>query len=412
MRIAVIGLGYVGQTTALGLADMGHHIIGQDICVDVVHNLNERRSHISEPGLNGLLDRAVLQGRFTCGTTIPEPGDVDAYMICVGTPSANGGQHNLTAVRDATEGVARALAGTPGPRPAVILRSTFAPGTMRNVILPVFDGNGLDVTDLMLIYNPEFLREGSAFSDFQRPPRTVAGIRSPEEVDVLRSIYATTDSPVMATTWEGAEMVKLADNTWHALKVAFANELGRMCRGTEVPTREVVDIFLADTSLNLSKKYLSPGRAFGGSCLPKDVRAVQELAHTHRIDVPLIQGILASNRAQLDTEYEYVCEALKPQSRILLIGLAFKNGTGDIRGSASVELAGRLIEDGHTIDIYDPLVTANPAHPPKYANVLARLVDEPVLTTRQYDSVIISSAGPLPPIHANNVIDLQAAMSS
>jgi len=354
MRIGVFGLGYVGAVTAGCLARDGHDVIGVDTDKQKVDLINDGETPILEPGLAEIIANAVSIGRLRA-TTVAGPGVLkcDVAIISVGTPSSPNGSLDLTYVRNVCEQIGTHLADRDGYF-EVIVRSTVLPGTTRNTVIPTLEAaSGKRAgEDFGVVFSPEFLREGSSIEDYDRPARVVIG----GEVESLSSrcaeLFGDLGAPVVSADLEAAEMVKYVDNTWHALKVAFANEIGRISKEVGVDSREVMDIFALDTKLNISTAYLRPGFAFGGSCLPKDVRALSYFARRHDVHAPVIESVLPSNTDHVERAVNAVLAQGK--RRIGILGLAFKAGTDDLRESPMVELVERLIGKGFDVRIHDP----------------------------------------------------------
>jgi GDP-mannose 6-dehydrogenase len=353
MRISVFGLGYVGAVTAACLADEGHTVIGVDPQSLKVEMLLKGISPVIEADVTGLLT-AGIEGERIFATTDAREAVLDSDMgfICVGTPSQNSGALDLTYLKRVGEELGAAIARHDGYF-VVVLRSTVLPRTTRDVLLPILEkASGLRAgADFGLCFNPEFLREGMAVNDFRFPPKTVIGALDERSREALTPIVARNSAPTIQTDLETAELVKYADNTWHALKVAFANEIGSLAKGHGIDGREVMEIFCSDEKLNISSAYLKPGFAFGGSCLPKDVRAIVHKGRRMDLDLPLINSILPSNQEHLDRAFELITKV--EQKRIGMLGLSFKAGTDDLRESPMVDMVERLIGKGYDVRIYD-----------------------------------------------------------
>ena len=353
VKVSVFGLGYVGCVSAGSLAAQGHHVIGVDVNPDKVAAINAGRSPIVEPGLDEVLTRAVAAGCLRA-TTSPEEAvaDSDVSLLCVGTPSRKNGSLDLTYLERVSAQIGRALRSKSNYH-VVVVRSTVLPGTTHSVVIPALEqesgkkyGEGFGVS-----VNPEFLREGTALKDFQKPPLTLVGHNHAADASGTIALYQSIEAPLISTTIRTAEMIKYTSNTWHALKVCFANEIGNLCKKVGVDSHDVMDIFCRDEKLNLSPYYLKPGFAFGGSCLPKDVRALQYRAKELDIELPVIESILSSNRLQVDHALDQVLETGK--KNIGLFGFSFKAGTDDLRESPMVILAEALLGKGCHLRIYD-----------------------------------------------------------
>ena len=353
MRISVFGLGYVGCVSAACLARDGHEVVGVDTNDEKVALLNQARSPIIEPGVDAIISEAVASGRLRATNSASEAVSwAELTLICVGTPSQRNGSLDVEFVRKVCREIGAALRETEGFH-VVALRSTVLPGTMRDVVIPTLEeassltaGRGFGVCN-----NPEFLREGSAVEDYDNPPKTVIGETDKASGDLLAGIYAHLDAPMIRTSVEVAEMAKYTDNSFHALKVTFANEIGNICKEMGIDSHEVMDIFSTDTKLNLSSYYLRPGFAFGGSCLPKDVRALTYKARSLDLDTPLLSSIMQSNDRQLARGIEMITAT--GHKRIGILGFAFKAGTDDLRESPMVDVIETLIGKGYELALYD-----------------------------------------------------------
>lgn len=353
MKISIFGLGYVGVVAAGCLAEDGHEVIGVDPNKTKVDLVNAGVTPIVEKQIGEIVAAHAASGRLRATIGVAEAVSAsDISMICVGTPSQINGSLDLRFVRKVCEEIGSALRSKPGFH-VVVARSTMLPGTMREVVIPTLEeySGKRAGEDFGVCNNPEFLREGTAVYDYRNPPKTVIGETDARSGDILAALYAQLDAPLIRTTVETAEMVKYADNVWHALKVSFANEIGNVCKSVRIDSHKVMDIFCQDTKLNLSSYYMKPGFAFGGSCLPKDVRALTYMARSHDIDVPVLNSILASNEAQIQKGFEMV--ASKGKRKIGVLGFSFKAGTDDLRESPIVELIERLIGKGFDLKIYD-----------------------------------------------------------
>ena len=353
MRICVLGLGYVGAVSAACLSQEGHEVIGVDPESAKVDLINAGISPIIEKDVGSIIEKQVAAGRLVATTDVAAAvGQADLSIVCVGTPSRANGDIELNFVRRVCEQIGTALRHHQGA-PAVVIRSTMLPGTMRNVVIPALEASSgrRAGVEFGVCINPEFLREGSAVHDYYNPPKTVIGELNRASGDLLATLYARITAPLIRTDVETAEMVKYADNAWHALKVGFANEIGNLCKGVEVDSHRVMDIFCQDTKLNLSPYYLKPGYAFGGSCLPKDLRALLYKAKTLDVSVPILSAILPSNEQQLERGLRAVIEM--GSKKVGILGFSFKAGTDDLRESPVVDLTERLIGKGYDLRIYD-----------------------------------------------------------
>jgi GDP-mannose 6-dehydrogenase len=353
VKVSVFGLGYVGCVSAASFAGDGHHVVGVDVNADKVATINAGCSPIVEPGLEELLGRSASEGRLRATTDTTNAIDnSDVSLLCVGTPSRKNGSLDLTYLEKVCEEVGHALRAKDGYH-VVVVRSTVLPGTTHDVVIPALErtsgkkyGDGFGVS-----VNPEFLREGTALKDFRKPPLTLVGHNHAADASGTIALYQAIDAPLVSTSIRVAEMMKYTSNTWHALKVVFANEIGNLCKRLGVDSHEVMDIFCRDEKLNLSPYYLKPGFAFGGSCLPKDVRALQYRAKEVDVEMPLIGQILPSNKAQIQQALEQVLDTGKKNVGIL--GFSFKAGTDDLRESPIVILAEALLGKGVSLKIYD-----------------------------------------------------------
>jgi len=356
MRISIFGMGYVGVVSGACLLRDGHEIVGVDPVVAKVEDLARGRSPIQEPGVAQLLAAGHEAGRLKA-TTDPAEGldGSDMVWICVGTPSDPDGGLNLSSVDSAISQIGRVLGKLPD-RPLIVLRSTCLPGTTTNRVIPLLEEvSGLKVgEDINVVFHPEFLREGTAVKDFNEPPKIVVGQNRQGAAEPLLSIYEKYDAPRFRLELGEAEMVKYCDNLFHALKITFVNEVGSLCKTAGVDARRVAEVFCADTKLNISTSYLRPGFAYGGSCLPKDLRAILRFASLKSAHIPMLEGILASNEMQINNLISRVL-TYRPHT-VGMVGLAFKPNTDDMRESPYVKVAKGLIGEGIKLLIYDPAV--------------------------------------------------------
>ena len=353
MRISIFGLGYVGAVCAGCLSARGHEVIGVDVSQTKIDLINQGKSPIVEPGLAELLEAGVNSGLLR-GTT-----DVGAAVlaselsfIAVGTPSKRNGDLDLGYMESVCKQIGTALRDKQ-ERHTVVVRSTVLPGTVKNVVIPLLEaasGKKAGV-DFGVATNPEFLRESTAIKDYDFPAMTVIGELDEQSGDLLQELYSELDAPIIRKSIEVAEMIKYTCNVWHAAKVTFANEIGNIAKAAGVDGREVMDVVCQDHKLNLSKYYMKPGFAFGGSCLPKDVRALNYRAGSLDVEAPLIGSLMRSNAAQVKKAFDIVTNYGK--RRIGLLGLSFKAGTDDLRESPLVELAEMLIGKGYELRIFD-----------------------------------------------------------
>jgi GDP-mannose 6-dehydrogenase len=353
MKISVFGLGYVGSVSAASFAANGHEVVGVDANADKVATVGAGHSPVVEPGLDALISQGVARGRLRATT---DPGEAirstDLSLICVGTPSQKNGSRSLGYLERVAAQIGDALRDTDGYH-VVVVRSTVLPGTTHGLVIPTLErASGKKYgEDFGVAVNPEFLREGTALNDFQKPPLTVVGHNHAADASRTTELYPSTGAPLVSTSIRVAEMMKYTSNCWHALKVCFANEIGNLCKRVDVDSHELMDIFCRDDKLNISPYYLKPGFAFGGSCLPKDVRAIQYKAKELDLEMPVLSSILPSNRLQVEHAVTQVLETGK--KRVGLLGFSFKDGTDDLRESPMVTLAEALIGKGVCLRIYD-----------------------------------------------------------
>jgi GDP-mannose 6-dehydrogenase len=401
MKVSVFGLGYVGSVSAASFAADGHTVVGVDVNPDKVASLNEGRSPIVEKGLEDLIRTGASNGSLRATTSTEEAVHAtDLSLLCVGTPSRKNGSLDLTYLERVCQQIGAALAKKDAYH-VVVVRSTVLPGTTHEVVIPTLErasgtqyGTGFGVT-----VNPEFLREGTAIQDFRHPPLTLVGHNYQSDAAPTEALYAKVDAPLVNTSIRTAEMIKYASNTWHALKVCFANEIGNLCKRVDIDSHEVMDIFCRDEKLNLSSYYLKPGFAFGGSCLPKDVRALQYRAKEVDLEMPVIQAILGSNQLQIQHALEQIMES--GRKRIGLLGFSFKAGTDDLRESPIVILAEALLGKGYDLRIYDKnvsiarLVGANKEYIntqiPHLSSLLCETIDE---VLDHSDVIVVGNAAP------------------
>jgi len=362
MKISVLGLGYVGAVSAACLAQQGHEVIGVDSDQLKVDLINQGKTPIIEKDIGEMIERQVSENRLFATTDVEIAiRHSDMALVCVGTPSLANGGIDLKYVRRVCEQIGAALRGHDGA-PVIVLRSTLLPGSMHDVVIPTLEAHSgkRAGADFGVCINPEFLREGTAVYDYFNPPKTVIGELNPASGDLLAELYGRFDAPLIRASIETVEMVKYADNSWHALKVGFANEIGNICKALEVDSYEVMDIFCQDTKLNLSPYYLKPGFAFGGSCLPKDLRALLYKAKALDLALPILSAILPSNTLQIEHGVRAIVD--KGRKKVGILGFSFKAGTDDLRESPVVELTERLIGKGYDLRIYDRNVSLASIH--------------------------------------------------
>ncbi len=392
MKVAIIGLGYVGCTNAACISDGGHAIYGVDLDREKVAALHAGRAPFAEPEIDGLLQTAVAKGLIHASNSMTDVvRHVDVALVCVAAPNAADGSLDLSPVAACTEQLAKEIRERdPDLAPLVVAyRTTMAPGAVDATLLPLLEtvvgepaGRRFEVA-----FYPEFLREGTAVADYFQPPRIVLGEREPGASRMLNGLLddlqKASGAPVFHVDYRTAELVKFTDNTWHALKVTFANEVARTALAHGADPAKAAEIFIADRDLNISPKYLRPGPAYGGSCLPKDVRAMSALASSANVDAPVIAHIVASNEEHKAFIAEHVAAACAGARRILQVGLSFKTDTDDLRESPHVDLWQALKSRGFEVRVYDPDVTpsklttaARSAIPPEGRGVLETLTDD------------------------------------
>lgn len=403
MKVIILGLGYVGFTAACCIASEGHEVVGIDVSDKKVAAIRAGHAPIIEPGVEEMLAEGLAGGRISADTAVDGHLEgADLAIVCVGTPSAADGSHNMGYIAEVSRQIAQALAGTKRRVPlTVAYRSTIRPGSIEELIGPIFRAVlGASADELVeLVYNPEFLRESSAVKDYFEPPKIVIGTRDGRPNAAMEELNRNIAAPTFHVGYREAEFTKFVDNTWHAVKVAYANEIGRVCLALGIRAAQVHEIFKSDTKLNISAYYTRPGGAFGGSCLPKDVRALQYIGIDSGTNMPLVESLIRSNEAHKHRLYEYAAEGLAPGAKILLAGLAFKAGTDDLRESPNVDLARKLLGAGFDLDIYDPgidatkLVGANLGYAYSHLPMIEKiLVDKDTAQSRDYARVIAANA--------------------
>ena len=353
MNVSVFGLGYVGAVSAACFAQRGHTVMGVDVNPDKVNTINSGKSPIIEPSLEQLLQDAVQAGRLSATRdTAAAVAHAEVCLVCVGTPSDFNGSLDLQYLKRVCDEIGAEIAKTDDYK-VVALRSTMLPGTVMDHLLPILERSSGKKAgpDFGLVANPEFLREGTAIKDFNNPPFTLIGQVDDRAGDTVAALYEGIPAPVHRTEPDTACMIKYASNVYHALKITFANEIGRVCDEAGINSAEVMDIFSQDTKLNISARYLKPGFAFGGSCLPKDLRAILYYARHTDTKVPVLEAILPSNEHQVQMAYDKIQRSGKKS--IAIVGLSFKPNTDDLRESPMVHLAETLLGKGYTLRIYD-----------------------------------------------------------
>jgi GDP-mannose 6-dehydrogenase len=401
VKITVLGLGYVGAVAAACLADSGHDVAVVDINRTKIAQLNAGQSPVMEPGLGQLIARNVALGRLFATDDLGQGMlGSKATIICVGTPSSPSGDVRLADLDRVADQLAGLLRTTTSWH-LVMLTSTVPPGTTEDRLIPRLEQiSGKQCgTDFGVAFSPEFLREGSAIHDYRNPAKTVIGATDSRALDCASAIFGQYTASITTTTIAAAEMVKLTDNAWHALKVAFTNEIGRFCASLDIDSHAVMDIFTSDTRLNISAAYLKPGYAFGGSCLPKDLRTLIYRARQLGVDTPVLEAVLPSNRSHIDAAMRAIQEF--GVKRVALLGVAFKPGTDDLRESAMLELAERLIGKGYELAIHDEyvnldrLIGANREYvETMYPHMAPLLSDNLEVVLKNADLIIVAQANP------------------
>jgi GDP-mannose 6-dehydrogenase len=356
MKISVFGLGYVGTICAACLADRGHNVIGVDKFQTKVDLIRSGRPPIIERDIDDLIKRTIAAGRLVATMDVAEAvASTDLSIVCVGTPSQPNGALSLKAIETVSTDIGQAIRSKT-TRHEVVIRSTVLPGTTRRLIVPrIAEASGMVPGSAFgVAFNPEFLREGSSVADFNVPSKTIVGALDEATAATVMSLYSDLPGAKISTEIETAELVKYVDNAWHALKVAFGNEIGLLASTLEIDSQEVMNIFFQDKRLNISAAYLLPGFAFGGSCLPKDLRALTYLGRKLDLSLPVLNHILDSNRMLIERGVDWILSQSK--KRIAFLGISFKSGTDDMRESPFVELVERLIGKGCEVRIFDPNV--------------------------------------------------------
>jgi GDP-mannose 6-dehydrogenase len=401
VKISVLGLGYVGTVVAGCLARAGHEVIGIDTERRKVELVNAGKSPIIEKEIGQIIAQQVEAGRLSASTEVTVAvQQSDLILVCVGTPSRSNGDIDLRHVRRVCEQIGAALRTHSGA-PVVVVRSTLLPGTMRELVIPTLEASsGRQAgSDFGVCVNPEFLREGTAVHDYLNPPKTVIGELTRASGNLLASLYAGLPAPLIRTDIDTAEMVKYADNAWHALKVGFANEIGNLCKAVQVDSHRVMEIFCQDTKLNLSAYYLRPGFAFGGSCLPKDLRALLHKAKSLDVSLPILSAVLPSNELQIERAVQTVID--HGSRKVGILGFSFKAGSDDLRNSPVVELTERLLGKGFELRVYDSNVRLASIHGanrdyilhriPHISGLMVSSIDE---VLEHADTIVIGNAAP------------------
>ncbi len=361
MKIAIFGLGYVGFTAMCCIAREGHKVLGIDVNAEKVAGILIGQAPIKEPEVDTMLTEGLARGLIHAVTSAAgELDDCDMAIVCVGTPSGADGGHDMRYIIDVTRQIAGELKPGRAKPLTVAFRSTIRPGTLDELIHPIFSARLGDATDQLveLVYNPEFLREASAVHDYFHPPKIVVGTRDAQPSANMDALHANLDAPVFYVGYRESEITKFVDNTWHAVKVAYANEIGRVCMALGISATKVHEIFVSDTKLNISAYYTRPGGALGGSCLPKDVRALQRISADSGANTYLVDSLIRSNEAHKFAMFRAASEGLAPGAKVLVAGLAFKAKTDDLRESPNVDLVRMLLGAGFDVLVFDPAVDA------------------------------------------------------
>ena len=391
MRISIFGLGYVGAVCAGCLSTRGHQIIGVDVQALKIDMINSGKSPIVEPGLGELLQQGVASGRLRGTLDVREAVlETDISFLAPPTPSKRNGDLDVSYIEEVCRQIGQVLP-LKTTRHTVVVRSTVLPGTLRNVVIPTLEQySGLKAgADFGVAVNPEFLRESTAIKDYDFPAMTVIGELDSTSGDLLEEIYRELDAPIIRKTIEVAELIKYTCNVWHAAKVTFANEIGNIAKAVGVDGREVMEVICQDRKLNLSSYYMRPGFAFGGSCLPKDVRALSYRAGQLDVESPLIESLMRSNAAQVRKAFDII--ASYDKRKVALLGLSFKAGTDDLRESPLVELAEMLIGKGFDLSIYDSNVEYARVHGANRDYIESKIPHVSSLLRSNFDEVVANA---------------------
>jgi GDP-mannose 6-dehydrogenase len=395
MKISIFGLGYVGAVSAACFAKEGHEVVGVDVSQTKVDIINSGNSPIIEEGINELIGQMVAEKRLRATADVNEAiAESDVSLVCVGTPSNDNGSLKLDYVKRVSQQIGESISEK-NARHIVVMRSTMLPGTIESLVKPtleVYSGKKAG-KDFDVCINPEFLREGTSIKDFYAPPFTLIGADSEDAAEILKRLYAKIDAPLYTTSVKAAEMVKYSCNCFHGLKVSFANEIGNICKELGIDSHEVMEVFCKDTKLNLSPYYLKSGFAFGGSCLPKDLRALQYKAKELDVKVPVLEAALASNLLQIERAVQMIVKTGK--KKVGVLGFAFKAGTDDLRESPVVTVIERLIGKGYDIKLYDKevsvakLVGANKEYIEREIPHISNLMADDISEVLQHSEVIL-----------------------
>lgn len=398
--IAVFGLGYVGCVSTACLADAGHRVIGVDVQEAKVSLINRGIATIVEPGLDEKIAAASQRGAIRATTDVNlAVREANIILVTVGTPSRPDGELNLSHIFDVAEQIGQCLRGMNDYR-AIAIRSTIKPGTCQQLTDVIERSSGKKSgVHFSVVANPEFLREGSAIKDYLHPPYVLIGSSDTRGADEVTSIYGNIDAPVMKVSLSTAETIKYVNNSWHAIKVAFANEVGSVCRALSIDAEEVMDVFVRDRLLNISPSYLRPGFAFGGACLPKDLSALVALAQETGVDAPLLASIHQSNDRHIDRAIELIKR--EGNRRVGVLGLSFKAGTDDVRNSPALRVVLALIDEGYDVKVFDEtvrLAISSGRSVPSYRAALGRsvdlLVDSAAALEQHAEIVVIAKKDP------------------
>jgi GDP-mannose 6-dehydrogenase len=399
LKISVFGMGYVGAVASGCLAKDGHHVIGVDPVCTKVDLINAGKSPVIEKDIESIISQSVAEGELRATSDVADAVESSALsMICVGTPSQPNGNLELKYVRKVCEEIGAAVRNKSDFH-TVVIRSTMLPGSMRAVVIPTLEEHSGKKAgqDFGVCNNPEFLREGTAVYDYYHPPKTVIGEIDQRSGDVLAGLYSNLDAPLIRTDVDTAELVKYTDNAWHALKVGFANEIGNISKSLGIDGHAVMNIFCQDTKLNLSSYYMKPGFAFGGSCLPKDVRALTYKSRSLDLDLPILNSIMPSNQKQVERGLEMIMS--KGSKRVGILGFSFKAGTDDLRESPLVEVIERLIGKGYDVRLYDrnvriaSLVGANKDYILNHIPHISQLMVDSVQDVLDHAEVVVIGNG-------------------
>ncbi len=395
MKISIFGLGYVGAVTGACFAKMGHTVIGADVNETKVQLINDGLSPIIEKDMPQLMQEVKANKSFRATRSASEAiSGSDVTLICVGTPSNNNGKLDLSVVKKVCEEIGVEIKSKKSYQ-VIVVRSTMLPGSVEEVVIPMLEaasGKKAGV-DFGVVYNPEFMREGSSIYDFYHPPMTIIGGNKESDINAAAALYQSLEAPLVKTGYRAAEAVKYVSNIYHALKITFANEIGTLCKELMIDSHEVMDIFNMDKKLNISSAYLKPSFAFGGSCLPKDLRALTYKGKELDLNLPLLNSILNANQVHIQRTLNRIYYYHKKNVGIL--GLSFKAGTDDLRESPMVMLVETLIGKGYNIKIYDKnislarLVGSNKKYIEKEIPHISSLLVEEVEDILQSSEVII-----------------------